>query len=170
MSPERTSPKDISNDLLERTGAAMLSGDFDAFADCFELPQEMDTFHGRNLVETREDLRAIFDAVRQYYRSMGVTGMARHCVEAAYVDPDTVQATHQSRLLAGAELVLTPYPALSVLKQRGGVWRVASCQYAISDAPDLNDALAGRLLDKTSQQTGQMRPHRHQTPSEGEVS
>ena len=169
MSSEFKNPKDVSNDLLERTGAAMLEGDFETFADCFELPQEMDTFHGRNLVQTREELRAVFDAVLQYYRSMGVTEMARHCVEAEFVGPDTVQATHQSRLLAGTELVLTPYPALSVLKRKDGVWRVASCQYAISDAPDLNDALAGRLLDKTPKNTGQTHPHGHQTPSEGEI-
>lgn len=148
MSVNFKTAHEVSEHLLERSGTAMLSGDFDTFASCFELPQEMDTFHGRNLVETRDELRTIYDSVRQLYRSHGVTDMARHCVEAVFVNADTVRATHQARLLSGTELVLGPFWAMSVLRRDGDVWRVASCQYAINDAPDLNDALAGTYSEK----------------------
>ena len=140
----RQDPKAVSESLLEKTGAAYKSGDAESVVQCFLLPQEMGTFEGRRLMETPEQLRDTFEAVRLYHRRLGVTQMVRHCLVAEYKDADTIEATHESRLLSGQRLVQRPYPAFSVLKRIGGVWKIASSQYAITDAPFLSDALMGR--------------------------
>ena len=129
-------PAEISNELLATTGEALVGGDFDSFSACFELPQDLETFEGQRRLETRDDLRALFTSIQAFFRSLGVTLLERHCVEAKYRDPETIAATHQSRLMAGSVLLRAPYPAFSILKRRDGVWRVAFSQYAISDAPE----------------------------------
>ena len=45
---------EISEELLEITGAAMLASDFDAFVQYFILPQYVETFEGHVLVATQE--------------------------------------------------------------------------------------------------------------------
>ncbi|MDJ0823821.1 MAG: hypothetical protein QNJ09_18690 [Paracoccaceae bacterium] len=134
--PAERDPAEISDYLLRKTGEAFISGDFDSFAECFELPQDIETFEGQRHLETLEDLRSLFTSLQGYFRSLGVTSLERHCIEAKYRDPDTIAATHQSRLMTGSVLLRAPYPAFSVLKRRDGVWRVAFSQYAISDAPE----------------------------------
>jgi len=140
--------RQISEDLLERSGASLVQGDFETFADCFLLPQDMETFEGRRSIETRDQMREIFEAVRQFHQRSGVTELVRHCVEAEFRTEDIVEATHESRLVAGERLIQRPYPVFSVLKRVDGVWRVASSQYAIVDAPGLNQALIGDALDE----------------------
>ena len=139
--------KDVSEYLLRRSGDALFSGDFNAFAACFALPQKMETFDGRKLVETEEDLRSIFDGVRAYYRSLGVTILERRCIAARFATADRVEATHVSRLISGASIVQTPYPVFSIIERGEPGWRVVHSKYAISDAPAHNRALSSRLRD-----------------------
>ena len=138
-----TSARDVSEYLLARTGQAYATGDFDLFASCFALPQWMETFEGRRLVATTDDLRQLFDAVRAHFCRLGVTDLVRHCVVAEFRDPDTIEATHESRLLAGTRLVQPPYPCFSVLKRTEAGWQVAGGQYAIQDALAHSAALTG---------------------------
>lgn len=123
-----------------------MTGDFDAMAPCFALPQEMDTFAGRRMVETLADLRTIFDAVHRHFQRSGVTDIVRHCVHAAWTGPDTIEAMHETRLLAGTLLVQTPFPVLTHFRRTDGVWRIEASRYAIPDSPEHNAALmaAGR--------------------------
>lgn len=138
-----TSARDVSEYLLARTGQAYATGDFDLFAACFVLPQWMETFEGRRLIATTEDLRQLFDGVRAHFDRLGVTDLVRHCIAAEFRDPDTVEATHESRLLAGNRLVQQPYPCFSVLKRTDAGWQVAGGQYAIPDALAHSAALTG---------------------------
>lgn len=140
---DRPDPRDVSEALLEKTGAALMSGDFETFQACFILPQEMETFEGLQRIETTAQLRKIYDAVRRYHARLAVTYMARNCLEAEYRDDDTVEATHETRLLSGQRLIQRPFPVFSVLKRVDGVWHVASTKYAIVDAPELSQALKG---------------------------
>lgn len=122
-----------------------MSGDFEMFASCFALPQWIETFEGRHLIATTEDLRTLFDAVRVHFCRLGVTDLVRRCVAAEFRDPDTIEATHESRLLAGTRLVQQPYPSFSILKRTDAGWQVAGAQYAIKDAQSLSAALTGAI-------------------------
>ncbi|KPP92530.1 MAG: Serine/threonine protein kinase involved in cell cycle control [Rhodobacteraceae bacterium HLUCCA08] len=139
----RCDPRDIHQLLLDVTGRALMAGDFDAFARHFTLPQQIDSFEGLLLVKDSDQLRVVFDGVCAHYRSHGVTEMVRTSTEAAYQGADKITCTHESRLYRGETLIHAPYSAFSVLVRTGDGWKVSFSQYAITDAPDLNAALAG---------------------------
>ncbi|MEM9578932.1 MAG: hypothetical protein AAF999_18220 [Pseudomonadota bacterium] len=133
--------RDVSEHLLEKTEQAILSYSIDGFLPCFCLPTEIQTFDGRRLIRTDEELRHLFLAVTKHYATIGVTDMVRHCVEASFTDPQTVVAMHETRLITGNVITRNPFPALSVLKFNGTVWQISSCSYAIEDQREHNAAL-----------------------------
>ena len=141
MQKTLTTAQEIAEFLLERTGNALLQDNFDAFLACVSLPQKIETFAGQRLIASVEDLQQVFSAVRTYHRRTGVTDIVRHCVEAAFKDPTTVEATHETRLVSGAVMTQSPYPGFSVLKFDGNEWRIVSMSYAIEDRDDHNAAL-----------------------------
>ncbi|MEO9821533.1 MAG: hypothetical protein ABJQ34_02985 [Paracoccaceae bacterium] len=122
----------------------MMAGDFETFKTCFALPQYMDTFEGRRFIETLEDLRDIFDSVRQFYQSKCVVELNRNCVEASFRDHCTVASTHEARMInENAVLVQSPYPVFSILRHYEDGWKVAYSQIAITDEPKHIQALRG---------------------------
>ena len=144
--PDHGLAEDIAEEILYRTGRAMKDGDFDAFFECFEIPQIMETLDGAKLVTTRDGMRDTFFHVYRYYQDNGVVDLVRTVVNARFLDEETIGSTHVSRLLkANGEPFRNPYPVYSVVKRIGGQWKVVSNSSAILDAPDHNRALlAGR--------------------------
>lgn len=133
----------VSEHLLSVTGQALMRADFAGFAPCFLLPQELATFEGSRRLDSEDDLRSVFDGVIRHFRLSGVTDLVRQCQSAEFDGPDTVQAMHQSWLLAGDRLVQPSYPSFSILRRTRGVWKIAFSQYAIADAPAHVAALTG---------------------------
>ena len=144
MAKDPQAARTVAEDLLARTGQALVSGDFDAFAACFLLPNEIELFDGTNRVETIEDQRAIFDSVRAFHARQGVTQMVRRCVEADFLDADTIATTHVASLLRGNELLQPTYPVYSIVRRVDGVWKIAHGKYAIANSPELDRALAAK--------------------------
>ncbi|MEP3640229.1 MAG: hypothetical protein ABJN14_23500 [Paracoccaceae bacterium] len=143
---ELKSAREIAEYLLERSGSSIMDGDFETFKTCFALPQYMDTFEGRRFIETIEDIRDIFDNVREYYQSKSVVELNRICVEASFRDAHTVVSTHEARMISkDAVLVQSPYPVFSILRLYDDGWKVAYSQVAIADEPKHNQALRGVL-------------------------
>jgi len=136
--------KDVSEHLLQRSGDALMTGDFDTFLTCFLLPQKLGTFDGLREVATQEDVREVFDNVRAHFHANHVTDMVRQCVDARFRTPDEVAATHVSRLLSGTTLLYEPYPVFSILKRRHGVWQVAHSEYAMSENDQHAKVLKGK--------------------------
>ncbi len=120
--------------MLEQSARALLTRDFESFADLFLLPQEVDTFDGRQLIETRDALETFFVELCTYYASIGLKDMVRRVITAQYVAEDTVHSTHETRLVChNGILPRKAYPVFTVMRQIEGGWRVASGQYAIDD-------------------------------------
>lgn len=138
--PEMTA-KQISEDLLNRSGTGLMTGNFDLFAPCFALPHRVVSFDGERDLTSVDELRQVFDGVRKHFAERQVTLLHRTCVSAAFLDADTVQATHETRLIARTTIVQQPYPVLSILRRIGGVWQVARSEYAIVDAPSHSKTL-----------------------------
>lgn len=129
--------------MLARTGSALLSGDFGIFAECFLLPQEIDTFRGRDLIDSVDKVRERFDGVRDFMQKNGVTEMARHCIEAHFKDGNTIESTHETRMASGSTLVQAPFVVFSILRRTEGRWQIAYTSYAINDCEALERVLAG---------------------------
>lgn len=138
----------IAENLLHRSGTALLGSDFDSFAACFEFPNDVETFNQRKTVETAQELRVIFDNVLLHFRRTGVTSMERHVLEAHRRDPDTVSCTHISHLLNGPNLLQRPYPVFSLLNRgQDGIWRITYGTYGISQEPETEKALCADVLE-----------------------
>jgi len=145
--------KKIAEALLEITGTAMLAGDFDTFAACFQLPHFISTADNKTVLETPEDLRETFLRVREDYLRKQVTDMVRHCDVAAFRDPDTIAVAHTTHLLSGNYRVTAPYPCYSIMEHRDGVWRVSSSQYAVDTSTSVGHALHVHAERKIRQQS-----------------
>lgn len=138
------SAQDISEDLLERTGAGLMTGDFPSFLRCFHVPCFVETFQGKRFLNSRHDIQNVFDNVRDYYRAHGVTELVRECISAEYKALDTIYNTHITRLLKQNEVAFRrPFPVFSILRKFDDGWKVTYSQYAIDDAPKHNKALSG---------------------------
>lgn len=148
MSPRSVSAKEIAEDLLERTGKCLSTGDFDGFAECFLLPHTIETFEGRRRIETESELRQLFDRSRDYFSQNGVTELYRHCLEAQYKDDDTIEATHETRVIARGVLIQPPYPVFSIVRRIDGDWKIGDGMFAISQA----DSHSAALIDMKPEQ------------------
>lgn len=131
---------DVSEALLEVTGDALLSGDFDAFASVFHVPQTMVTMAGSIYMETVDDMRRAFDDMHSHFMAIGVTDIVRKCVSAEYKSPTRIESTHVSDLLHNGKRLKEPYPVFSTLEKIDGQWKVISGEYALE--PTNGQALA----------------------------
>lgn len=136
----------ISEELLERTGTALRTGNFADFASCFTLPHVHVTMEGVTVMQAIEDIRLVFDTVRAHFRDIGVTQIIRVCKSADYAGPDRIYATHESHLWRGKTLIKPPYPVISELVQIGGDWRIAASNYTLTGDTGHNDALMPRVF------------------------
>lgn len=141
MSQEQGSAGNVVADLLEKSGQAFLTDDFDAFHACIMLPYHVETFEGKRVVTTEAELRDLFLAVRAHHRKTSVTDMARNVVEAVYKDDDTVLATFETRLLNGNTLTQAPYPVFTLVRRDSETWKAQQMTFAIEDSPDHNALL-----------------------------
>jgi len=132
VSPE-PSAKAIAEQLLDVTGAALLSGNFQAFRPHFILPNTIETFETSWVLETEEDLRDHFEQVVAHLRKMNVTTLARRVLASEFRGNVRISSPPETRLMVGHFQISDPYPALSVLIRQGQVWRVAEAKYAMTE-------------------------------------
>lgn len=152
MLQPRPTAREIAEDLLDRSGRGLTRGDFDLFQGCFALPKEMETFNGRRVIETKEEMETVFDDVRAYYRNIGMTRVDRHIVDAEFRNQTCIVSTHRSLVYGGDDLIQQPFDVLSVIELQDGVWRIRHSEYAITDSTDHNNALVGpdaKLVDRS---------------------
>ena len=133
----------IVEHLLDETGAALMSGDFQRLMECFQLPYEIGTFAGQRTVTSEAEMRTTFDGVRTHLQARNVTDLVRRCMEAEFLDPETIDSTHESRVMAGPVQVQETFVVYSRQWIVDGRWRVGWSQYAITDAPAYIAVLSG---------------------------
>lgn len=134
----------VAEKLLEKSGKAVMSGDLAAFASCFFMPQEIQTFEGSRWVLNINDLEQILTDLRQNFSERGITDMVRRVITARFTGPDTIESAHETRLLAGNQIVNGPYPTFSILQKTDDNWQVSFSQYAVQRGDEHHDALIGR--------------------------
>jgi hypothetical protein len=139
-------PLALADTLLRRTGHALATGDFARFQPCFHLPQWIETPLGRRLIETAEDMRRAFDAVRAHFRDSGITLLDRRVVRGARLAPDLIEAVHRTRLTHACGAARAPFEVVVHYRRVSGIWRIAGNRYDFCDAPAHTAALmvAGR--------------------------
>ena len=141
MPQHLSTPHAVSEFMLDRTGRALLNSDAQLFETCMALPQHMETFEGSIYCETIAHLHTIFYSVVDHMHRCNVTDLARHCIAAEYRGPDTIEATHETRILSGTRVIQPAYPVFSILQRIEGRWKITYSMYAITDAPVHSQAL-----------------------------
>lgn len=132
----------IAEDLLVRTGKAMMDGDADTFLSCFTLPQMMETTTGRHLVTSLAELHCIYRNMVAFLDRSGVMEMHRTIVAAEFRDADMIVSTHVARLISrNGYPRRSPFPVQSVLRRMEQHWKIASSIYVILDSDEHNEAL-----------------------------
>lgn len=131
--------------LLEETGQALMTGDFDRFRPHFALPQGIATLAGARWLETEGDLHGIFREVVEHFRGIGVTRIERKVDSVLFDGPDRIHYSHGTRLLrADGTLARPVYPNLSSAERRSSGWQVTGSQYSMrGDAAHSRALLAG---------------------------
>lgn len=120
----------VSNDVLEITAAALLSGDYDGFAARVALPYRIEVEGDEIVCKSPAALEKTFRKAHQHLSQLGVTLFHRGCIAAEFKDKNTILSTHETRLLSRGLLVEDPYPAIQILvRGNDGVWRVQSGEY-----------------------------------------
>lgn len=141
--------EDIAEELLYRTGRIYLTGNLEHGIDYFEFPHSIETQDGNRVVETVDDFRTVFEAVRRYFKENGITDVVRTVVSAEFIERNLIGSTHVTRLMREDQLFRAPYPAYSLLRQSGGTWRIAHSVFAIVDSPEHNAALLTGTLGRS---------------------
>lgn len=144
---ENPTAKDVAEHMLDVTGEAYRTGNPEMFSNCFSVPQYIDTFEGRRHLATKSDVTDVFQAMHRYMNSIGVTDLVRHCKSAVYFDQNTVHHTHETRLIKDNILLQDPFTAFSTLKRFPDGWKITFSQYAITDAPAINEVLSGASIE-----------------------
>jgi len=137
---------EIAQNLLDKSGAALASGEFEDFLACMIVPHSVETFDGLQIIETEEDLQGVFEGVRDQLNRLGVVEPVRHILDASFNADGTISCTHETRLVANNQLVQAPFPVFSQLRKERNEWKIASGLYAIDDKSKAAASFQGAAL------------------------
>ena len=143
--PRDASAMQIYQDLLDRIAVAYAAGDFEAYSRMIRVPHEVSSLGPKVRINTMGELRVLFDSIRLHFEQTGITDYVRTCLSAEFVSPDEIVGTHETRMLARAQVVETPYPVKSHLRLIDGIWWVINSDNAVE--PDKG---FGRVLKRHS--------------------
>lgn len=138
---ELVDASDVVNDMLNRTGQALMRGDFETFVAHFRFPQRIETIQGRQYIATQEDLKVLFSSVRAFHKKLGVDRIVRSCTKAEFKGEDQVEGIFKALFFNGSELVHSVESTFVELLRKDDVWQVSYNMYGISDEDSFGDAL-----------------------------
>ena len=116
--------------LLELTGHALLSNNFALFSRCFHLPHIIETADHKRVLNTLEELQAVFDSVVDDYSRRRVNNLVRITEEAEFRSATRLEAAHITHMMSGDQRVKDPFPCFSVLEFIDDRWQITASQYA----------------------------------------
>jgi hypothetical protein len=122
-------PLAVYQEALDTVSAAVLAGDFEAYAARIDLPYLVHTEVARLLVQKVDELRPTFENLVRALKSRGVTHYERVAREADYASPHRIEGRHFTHMIANGNPVAMPHEARQVLVRRGDVWRFSEAHY-----------------------------------------
>ena len=127
-------PAGIVQSYLDEVGAAVLSGDWDAYVCRVVLPFVLTTQAAIITVHTEKDLRAGFDDFHQTLRARRITDYVR-LVESATMTPDRqMTGRYSSHLVAGDHRIIDPYTSDITLRLVGNLWRATAISNSLTNS------------------------------------
>ena len=129
--------------LLDVTGEAQRSGDFEAYAMRFALPNVVVSPQGSQTLGTRADLRRVFDGVRTVMADKGDAEMVRSVISAQFIGTTELLANHISCWMVDGVRIAAPYTCSGTAQLIHGRWQIVRSSYLVKTIPHLAAVLAG---------------------------
>ena len=128
--PDFDDPTEISDYVLELTRRGYVERDFDLFSSRFVLPHPIGTFQGERLLETRDDIRAVFDAMCAEHDALGAIDLKRKTISARFLGDGRVQHTIETRLVLHGYSLSDEVIAHGTLRLMDHRWMIETSSYA----------------------------------------
>ncbi len=141
--PDFETAEEVANYMLEVTEPIVLSGNGEAMAKRFKLPQFVASPSGAIMVETQEDLNSLMSGIARAYKNLGVTRLRRFVVWAEFENPNLVHSITVSVPMRRRKIAQKPFPFEGSLERIDGFWKISDARYAVVEDDDLSKALVG---------------------------
>ncbi len=139
----------VVQDFLDRQGEATIAGDIERTLDWCDLPCTLETMEYKIVVETEEEMRAVCLSFIERLKAKRLTHMVRRCLEATFVDADTLSATYETRYIReGTYLADEQYLGFVVLLRRETGWKISSMQFADETDTSVNQTVRERSFEQ----------------------
>ena len=133
----------VSEHLLEVTRVALFDNDVLAYCKRFDLPSEVATDIGVQILETSRQVAELLAAVRRHVRAIKAQDLCRKVTSARFVTPDIIHSTHESHWVLPGGVRSHGLAAEGIAVLRDGLWRIRASHYSVSGFPLLDRALSG---------------------------
>jgi len=130
---ETEDPFEIVRTLLEATEKSYWERDFETFAKCFRMPHTIGSLEGDTLVETREELRSIFDTMGAHYSALGALALKREAQEAVFVDKDNLRVMFTTQQVLPNQVLTNKISFYSEVERVGNDWQITLTRAVSSD-------------------------------------
>lgn len=123
----------ILQSWLDEVGAAVLDGDFDAYARHVVLPFASITPEATLIVTSEADLRTGFDVYVDMLRHQRVSDYIRLVSEAHTVGERMIAGSYVTNILAQGQRIAPPFTSTIVLRRSvAGLWQAATIAAPLS--------------------------------------
>jgi hypothetical protein len=114
---------------LDDVSAAVLAGDFAAYAARIDFPYLLCTLQEDFVLHHPDELEPTFRNLSVALRTRGVTDYIRIAHDANLVRPDRIEGWHNTNIIVGDQRVMAPWATRQAIVLRGGVWRFTEAHY-----------------------------------------
>lgn len=133
----------VSDYLLEVTRMALFDNDVVAYCRRFDLPSEVATDLGVQILKTSSQVAEVLAGVRRHVKAVKAQDLCRKVTSARFVTPDMIHSTHESYWLLRGGVRSHSLAAEGIAVLRDGLWRIRASHYSVSGFPLLDRALSG---------------------------
>ena len=119
----------IYQNALDVLSDALITNDFETFADYLHLPHRIVTEEFTAKIQTRTEVQTQFQGFTAALRGLGVDGYTRTARGAEFTSPTQIRGTHACYLTDHGKLVVPEFPGSMVLDLRDGRWGSIQVQH-----------------------------------------
>lgn len=141
MAETSAAAQQIAEAVIQATARAILSDEFEDFHLHQAYPQQLETYEGSKVIEDRDQLEAIFEAVREYQKTLGVDHLQRKVKTATFVDPNHIELVYTTTVFREGKPIGEPYSSFGILRREGEKWLLTYCMYPLVPTDLMHQAL-----------------------------
>ena len=112
----------IYQDLLDRMGDALVTGEAQAFLRHIFLPCRLETGAETFVIDTDEIAQRHFTGFHEALKAQGTDAYTRIAKTASFDGPDRILGRHETIITSGGKLVTPRFDNEMTITRRGDIW------------------------------------------------